>query len=575
MILIKKALFLISLASIFFMGWGCSAHKPTIGMRPEKPVFKAPPANAFYYFTESQIQLKKGNFDKAIECLRIAMTLDPGSMVLKRELAQLYWKKKDENAANAVMDELISTYPDDVENLILYSRIKHSLNYLNEAKSAYEKVLAKDPTQRNIYLLLGSLYTDEGNLAFAIQVYKKLIKEFPDFFAGYYLIGQIYAKERNRIEAEKSFKKALDIEPGLDEARYELIQLYKESDHVDQAQKCINIFKEILNRNPDDIRATMELGYFYYETGMLKEAEKKLTALGTRSKNDKHVIQQIIRHYLDQQLFDKALVVLKYMLNGAPKSSEIHYVMGIAYDGKDNGEMAVHHFRKIDPGSQFFQNAIAHIAFIYQNAGKINEAVEYINKIIDIAPENLEFRLYLGSLYEEIEMFEKAEMVLKQGIAIDPDNAQLIFRLGVIYDKWGKKEDSIQMMKSVIKLDPKDANALNYLGYTYADMGSNLDEAERLITEALKHKPNDGYIIDSLGWVYYKKGVYEKALEFLIQATDLVPDDPIILEHLGDAYLKTDKKQKALETYRRSLMNGNEGKELIDEKIRKLTDEGY
>ena len=67
----------------------------------------------------------------------------------------------------------------------------------------------------------------------------------------------------------------------------------------------------------------------------------------------------------------------------------------------------------------------------------------------------------------------------------------------------------------MIRLDPKNANALNYLGYTYADLGTNLDEAEKLIKEALNYKPDDGYITDSLGWVYYKKGLYENAVEML------------------------------------------------------------
>ncbi len=67
-------------------------------------------------------------------------------------------------------------------------------------------------------------------------------------------------------------------------------------------------------------------------------------------------------------------------------------------------------------------------------------------------------------------------------------------------------------MKKVIKLDPKDANALNYLGYTYTEMGQNLEEAERLIKKALTFKPGDGYITDSLGWVYYKTGRYKEAL---------------------------------------------------------------
>ncbi|MCK7515930.1 MAG: tetratricopeptide repeat protein [Desulfobacterales bacterium] len=99
-------------------------------------------------------------------------------------------------------------------------------------------------------------------------------------------------------------------------------------------------------------------------------------------------------------------------------------------------------------------------------------------------------------------------------------------------------------MRKVIELDPKNANALNYLGYTYADLGQNLDEAERLVLEALKHKPNDGYITDSLGWVYYKKGDYEKALQHLKKAAELVPRTPSSWSTSGDAYLKLNDKRE-------------------------------
>jgi len=110
-------------------------------------------------------------------------------------------------------------------------------------------------------------------------------------------------------------------------------------------------------------------------------------------------------------------------------------------------------------------------------------------------------------------------------------------------------------MKAVIRLNAEHTNALNYLGYTYADLGINLDEAERLIKEALKHKPDDGYITDSLGWVYFKKGLFPEALNLLKKAVELVPDDPIMLEHLGDAYLKTNDRANALKFYKRSLKN--------------------
>jgi Tfp pilus assembly protein PilF len=114
---------------------------------------------------------------------------------------------------------------------------------------------------------------------------------------------------------------------------------------------------------------------------------------------------------------------------------------------------------------------------------------------------------------------------------------------------------------------------LNYLGYTYADLGQNLDEAERLIKEALKYKPNDGYITDSLGWVYYKKGEFEKAIKYLTRAIELVPDDPIMLEHLGDAYLKVNDKANALKFYQKSLQKKEteKDKEALMKKIRELS----
>ncbi|MGD2271240.1 MAG: tetratricopeptide repeat protein, partial [Desulfobacterales bacterium] len=104
----------------------------------------------------------------------------------------------------------------------------------------------------------------------------------------------------------------------------------------------------------------------------------------------------------------------------------------------------------------------------------------------------------------------------------------------------------------------------------YADLGRNLDEAERLIKEALKYKPNDGYITDSLGWVYYKKGRYAEALILLKKAVELVPDDPIMLEHLGDAYLKTNDVKNALEYYQRSLKNKTKDTEELEKKIKSL-----
>jgi tetratricopeptide (TPR) repeat protein len=125
--------------------------------------------------------------------------------------------------------------------------------------------------------------------------------------------------------------------------------------------------------------------------------------------------------------------------------------------------------------------------------------------------------------------------------------------LGALYDKMGEFDKMATEMKEVIRVDPNHADALNYLGYSYSERGILLEEALKLIQKAMELKPNMGYITDSLGWIYYKLGDYEKAVIELEKANQLTPDDSTISEHLADGYLKLSRIEKAVEFYERAL----------------------
>jgi tetratricopeptide (TPR) repeat protein len=228
-------------------------------------------------------------------------------------------------------------------------------------------------------------------------------------------------------------------------------------------------------------------------------------------------------------------------------------------------------FEQVPKESTFYEKSVLIRAFHHMDRSEHQKAIAILEKAHALIPENTEIILYLGSFYEETEMYQKAVDMYILGLSISKDSAKLYFRLGVAYDKKGDRIACIKEMKNVIRIDPEDANALNYLGYTYADLGMNLEEAEELIMRALKLKPDDGYITDSLGWVYYKKGDYEKALITLEKAVTLIPDDPILLEHLGDALIKTQNSEKALEYYKRSLKLKKKDTKDLEIKIEGLT----
>ena len=525
--------------------------------------------NRYYYFTESQLMIRKGHFEKAIFYLNKAIENDPNSSFLQKELAGLYLRLQNPDKALKILEKIIKTDTNNIDSLILYGKLKQTLKDNESAKKTYEKIIKKDPLQKEIYLRLGSIYMDEENLDNAFRVYEQLVQFFPGSYVGFFFLGKIYSETGDLKQAEKSFLKTLKLEPDLEEPRFELINIYETQG---KEKKIIRIYKDILEIDPDNIRASMGLGYYYYNIGRLESSEKILSMLGKKSINNPEITRTLIQLYIDQKNYAGAIIIIEGLLKGVPENSDLHYIAGVAFDGIKDEKMMLYHFKKVKPGSRFYKNASVHIAFLYQEQGKIEKGISFLKNVIKVLPDNPDFIIYLGSFYEEVKKYDKAVETLKQGLETAPDNTKLLYRLGVVYDKWNKKSESIKVMKRIIELEPKHSNALNYLGYTYADMAINLNEAEQLITKALKYKPDDGYIIDSLAWVFYKKGDYKTALKHLQKAVKLVPDDPIILEHMGDVYLKLGLKSNALIYYQKSLSERQpDDKAGIRKKIQELS----
>jgi tetratricopeptide (TPR) repeat protein len=118
-------------------------------------------------------------------------------------------------------------------------------------------------------------------------------------------------------------------------------------------------------------------------------------------------------------------------------------------------------------------------------------------------------------------------------------------------------------------LSPDDAQALNYLGYTYAEMGTNLDEALEYLKKAVSLRPDDGFIIDSLGWVYFRMKRYNDAVHYLEKAHKLVDDDATIMAHLAEAYYAKHEYRRALSVLKRAQQIDPDNREIAD-RLKKL-----
>jgi Flp pilus assembly protein TadD len=166
-----------------------------------------------------------------------------------------------------------------------------------------------------------------------------------------------------------------------------------------------------------------------------------------------------------------------------------------------------------------------------------------------------------------------SKSTLLQGIAVFPNDENLLYEYGLLLESDGDHDAALAVMQKIIEIKPDHAAALNFVGYSWADTEVNLDQALDYIQRAIELKPENGYIHDSLGWVYYRLGKLDQAIKALQTAVKLSPDDAAIHDHLGDVYLESGRIREALQTYRKALKlsrDDEQEKKRILEKIRIL-----
>ena len=538
--------------------------------------FPSDDATAYYYYTKSAIHRQRREYGLAIEALLKAVKKDPNSFFLKKELILLYLNNEETNKALDVAKSMTEQYPRNTEGLMMLAKLKEQLNQKDDAREIYQKILQMEPDRENVYFVLGNIYMENENIDEAFIIFSKMAQHFPDSYVAHFFLGKIHAGQKNPDYAVKEFKKTLELKPDLVEPRLELIDIYKtlqsktKSNSLDK--KIIRLYQEILVIEKHNINAALELPVYYFNKGMVEKAEKMLAEFGRQNRNNQGIAMLAAKEFLGSDRFKDASIVFSGLAKGDPENSLYHYLAGVAFDSLKQADIAIYHFMKVKPESENYKKAILHISFLYSELDRTGQAIEFLQEKSSQMPNDIDIITYLASLYEDTEQLEPALEVLKRGLEIDPENTNLLFKSGIVLDKSGNKTDCIKIMKRVIMLDPENASALNYLGYTYADMGINLDEAETLVLKALDLKPDDGYITDSLGWVYYQKGNYDKAVEYLEKAVNLSDSDPVITEHLGDAYLKKGLLDKALEAYKNALAgtDGQENRFLLRKKIYRL-----
>lgn len=522
---------------------------------------------ADYYFQVGEAQSLNGQHQKAVEAFKMVLVYDSKTSLVHLRLAAEYVKLGLLTQAMEHSEIAVHRDPQSVDARILLGGLLSTLKVYDKAIAQYQQALKLDPSNTEAPMYIGAVYAEQKQFEKAAKYFEKLAKndEYGTPHLAWYYLGRIRSEQVGKAfekAAESAFKKALALKPQYIEALLALGSLHTKHDREAKAAELYKTYQREYGPNP---RLAGLLADYYLEQEQYELAYEQLEILEAYSEDTLNPKLRMALTLIGQKKYEKAVVKLKEVLLQVPDSDKIRFYLGAVYEEMGKASEAIEQFSRIPVESQYYGEAIVHAAYLSKQNGKLDAALDLVSKGLEKRKDIAQFYAIYASLLDETGDYPKASQILKDGTEKFPDNVQLRFFLGTIADRLGEKAKVIENMKLVVEMDPNHVQGLNYLAFTYAESNNNLEEAESLVRRALEIEPHDGYILDTLGWILYKKGRFQESIKILEAAVRHQPNESIIAEHLGDAYHKHQLVDKARQMYRRAVET-----ETNEQKVREI-----
>ncbi|UVC19184.1 tetratricopeptide repeat protein [Mesorhizobium onobrychidis] len=240
---------------------------------------------------------------------------------------------------------------------------------------------------------------------------------------------------------------------------------------------------------------------------------------------------------------------LQYALALRPDSDAALVQLAAVSEQLKDGEGAIAFYRRVPASSPLKALSELQLGLNLADLDRYDEAIAHLKALVEAHPGDMRAYQALGGVYASKEDFRSAAGLYDKAVAVlkTPTRADwnIFYQRGIAYERlkeWPKAEPNF---RKALELFPDQPQVLNYLGYSWVDMNINLEEGLQMIQKAVDLRPSDGYIVDSLGWAYFRMGRFEDAVREMERAVSLKPEDPVLNDHLGDAYWRVGRRLEA------------------------------
>lgn len=505
-------------------------------------------ADALAHYSAALQFESAGRLRLALEHYLAVFKADPTNADLAHHTASIAMQFQGREAAIDILERAVAANPGSPEPLLNFARFS----------STYppEDLFAKDER--------------------ALQAVNKALEKFPQHAAVYEAAVLLHLTQNRPDDAKKVMEQAARqavtsprywIEVGLVAERvWPLGQTEFRQDHLSHVTPFFETaLKHVTQADAEEI--TLEVARHFLMTNDVLRSRQLCEKLAAEN-NSLPARKLLFRMYEASEEADKALDMLQQVVKQAPEDVEHQRLLARVFETRKESEKAIPHLlAAIQHGGGEIGDYVA-LGWQYWQTRELEQMVRVGERTVRLFPDHplVHYQLAIG--YRGRDQFAKsvAHFAEAEQLAVD-NQAEMLdhtfyYQYGIALERLKRDDDAARVLQKSIQLTPPDkaeiaANTMNFLGYMWLEKNVNLDKAEELIVRANEILPDNPAYVDSLGWVYFKKGDFRKALSELQRAAGLIPqiqpEDAEILEHIGLAHEQLGDKAKAREFLERAV----------------------
>ena len=514
---------------VLLAGCAGNAVRPSEQAAAREPDAPLSRKDIYYHLILAEIAGQRNQLETAVDNLMLVSrnVADPG--IAERATRVAYYAK-DYKSAFAAAQRWVELDPDNGDALQSAAALalydddsEQALHYLREILRREEQD-GPEHGFRMVAGLLGRNHESQDDKALSIM--QQIVTEHPDNAYAYLALGDLAMSLERLPEAETALNKALELDPELQPALVSYARVIYQEGRVDEALADLRMaIKDI----PDSEALRLAYARMLLKAKRYQQAKEQFSALSKAAPEDSDYLYTLALLALDMDETEQAETYLRRLLDLGERTSEAHYYLGRVAEFRKNYDAAIKQYEHVGR-SEYQFDAQIRIGELLAKNGHVEAGLSHLRSLRLQNPESsVTVRLYLteSTVLTNARRYQDAIDVLSEALQAVPGNTDLLYARALLYERVDRVDLLEQDLRAVLLREPENADALNALGYTLADRTTRYEEAYDLISQALKLKPDEAAIVDSMGWILYRLGHSEQAVEYLKRALNLQYDNEI------------------------------------------------